>query len=120
MRAWEAFKALQEGTCKRVRDNQQRHWSWGEWGVRCEGSSVSFGPQYEPYAAAEESLTVEDVRNAVRDIAAHAPDFGMQHELEDELYVDVLAAIRDGHQHPRELAEEALKSKNIALVRAHA
>ncbi|MFG2352591.1 hypothetical protein [Streptomyces sp. NPDC048521] len=65
-------------------------------------------------------MDVSQVRQRVQAIADAAPDFEVQHSLEDDLFADVLAsiAITSTDDHARALAGVALKAREINFERA--
>jgi hypothetical protein len=67
----------------------------------------------------------DDVRARVREVArGRAGGMGIDpeeaHGLEDALWSDVLRAIAEGAENPRELAAEALTTEDIAFPRWYA
>jgi len=64
-------------------------------------------------------VTVEEIKERVREIEQHAMDFEQAHALEDRLYADVLRAIaKGGHPWPAALAKAALETKAIKFARS--
>ena len=64
-------------------------------------------------------MDVSHVRQRVQAIADAAPDYELQHSLEDDLFLDVLAAIAitSTDDHTRALAGAVLKSREIHFER---
>lgn len=62
-------------------------------------------------------MTVRDVEQRVLEIGALASDDEAAHSKEDDLYCDVLEAIKSGHETPSSLASAALKSKELEFDR---
>lgn len=62
-------------------------------------------------------MTVQDVLQRVKDIAAKADDDEVAHSDEDDLHQDVLRAISDGAEDAAGLAKAALKTKQISFAR---
>jgi hypothetical protein len=62
-------------------------------------------------------LTVAEVRKRVRQIGAERGDDECAHADEDQLHVDVLAAVSNGHPDSARLATEALKTQKIDFAR---
>ena len=62
-------------------------------------------------------MTPEDVRNRVATIDNIRHDHEAAHATEDDLYRDVLERIAEGTPQAAELAEEALRTKDIDFAR---
>ncbi len=63
-------------------------------------------------------MTVDDVRKILEEIYDTAKkDPEGAHGTEDRLWAEVLEAIATGAENPRELAQEALKSRDIEFPR---
>ena len=64
-------------------------------------------------------MEVSHVRQRVQAIADAAPDFEVQHGLEDDLFADVLAsiAILSSDDHSKALAKAALEAREIDFQR---
>lgn len=65
-------------------------------------------------------MTLDDVRARVARIEAMKADDETAHYEEDELWSDVLVAIRDGAKDASALATEALKTGDIDFARWYA
>ena len=63
-------------------------------------------------------MTLSEVENMVRDINDYKDDFEMAHEMEDDLYKDVLKEVVAGNPEAQLMAREALKTKQIDFVRS--
>ncbi len=64
-------------------------------------------------------MTVEDVRKRLIEIDASRADDQQAHCSEDALWAEVLEAIATGAGNAKELAQEALKSRDIEFERWH-
>jgi hypothetical protein len=63
-------------------------------------------------------MTVEEVKSWVEKIKAMAGDSEVAHAEEDQLYLAVLTAIRDGEcEDPQALASEALEAASLDFER---
>lgn len=62
-------------------------------------------------------MTLSEVENMVRDINDCKDDFEMAHEMEDDLYKDVLKEVVAGNPEAQLMAREALKTKQIDFAR---
>ena len=62
-------------------------------------------------------MTREDVINAVEDIRMESEDDERAHSLEDDLYEQVLLAVINNNPESKEMAKEALKTKEIKFSR---
>lgn len=63
-------------------------------------------------------MDIEQVRAIKEKIINDAGDDEAQHKMEDRLYADILAAIRDGAcDDPIEVCREALTTKDIGFSR---
>ncbi len=71
----------------------------------------------EAMAPAESNMTVDEVKERVRQIDASKGDDEGAHSMEDTLRADVLKAIADGAPNAAALAAEALKTMNIDFAR---
>lgn len=59
----------------------------------------------------------EEVKERVDLINKCKGDYEAAHDMEDELYIDVLKHIAEGGENAQQLAKEALKSQEIDFVR---
>lgn len=66
-------------------------------------------------------MKIHEVCKLVAEIIdASEDDSTLAHELEDELYADVLSAIADGDcDDPKALAREALKTQEVMIYRSY-
>lgn len=62
-------------------------------------------------------MTVDEINTRVQTIKDEAYDDEAAHSAEDSLHADVLQAIADGAENPRELAAAALATLKIAFAR---
>jgi hypothetical protein len=62
-------------------------------------------------------ITAAAVLRRVEEIRRRRGDPEVAHTMEDELRADVLAAIADGAENPRELASAALETSKIEFAR---
>lgn len=62
-------------------------------------------------------LTVRETAQRVEDIRNTQDDFERAHDMEDELWHDVLTAIATGHKYARTLACAALATREIPFNR---
>lgn len=62
-------------------------------------------------------MNTKQIKAKVAEIEACKDDPEKAHALEDDLYMEVLQAIRDGAMNPDELAREALESSFIDFPR---
>jgi hypothetical protein len=67
-----------------------------------------------------EIMTIDDVKLQVQHIQEAKHDDESAHGMEDSLWEDVLKSIAHGAKNARELATEALKTKNIKFSRWYA
>ena len=66
-------------------------------------------------------ITVKEVKDIVNSFTdSQNEDYEEMHIEEDDMYEDVLRAIADGDPHSKQLAREALKSKNVEFARWYA
>lgn len=65
-------------------------------------------------------MKIEEVRRRLDEIEAAKDDDEVAHELEDQLYRDVLDAIANGADNAHLLAWWALSSRDIEFSRWHA
>ncbi|UXC68588.1 hypothetical protein N4627_05685 [Limosilactobacillus vaginalis] len=62
-------------------------------------------------------MTLSEVKDTVRTITECKDDFEMAHEMEDDLYKDVLKEMIAGNPEAQAMAREALKTKQIDFAR---
>jgi hypothetical protein len=62
-------------------------------------------------------MTTAEINERVQAIKDIAYDYERAHDTEDRLYIDVLQAIANGADNPRELAAAALATLKIAFAR---
>lgn len=62
-------------------------------------------------------MNLKEVKKTVNDIKESVVDFEGAHELEDDLYEAVLKEIVSGNPESKEMAREALKTKQIDFAR---
>ena len=62
-------------------------------------------------------MTLSEVENMVRDINDCKDDFEMAHEMEDDLYRDVLKEMVAGNPESKEMARIALQTREINFPR---
>jgi len=62
-------------------------------------------------------MTVEGIRERIKEISDLRWDDEAAHAKEDDLYKDVLLAISEGHEAPAMIAREALEAKYIRFTR---
>jgi hypothetical protein len=65
-------------------------------------------------------MTIEEIRERVQKIRDIARDGEAAHLAEDGLHQDVLKAIADGAEDPRELAAAALATRELEFARWYA
>ncbi|MDQ3078473.1 MAG: hypothetical protein M3R03_00535 [Pseudomonadota bacterium] len=65
-------------------------------------------------------MNPEDVRQRVKAIDEIADEIELAHAAEDKLHRDVLRAIADGADNPRELALAAIATEHLGLDRHYA
>lgn len=62
-------------------------------------------------------MKLTEVKDMVRNINDCKGDFEMAHEMEDDLYKDVLKEVVAGNPEAQVMAREALKTKQIDFAR---
>lgn len=62
-------------------------------------------------------MNLKEVKKTVNDIKESVVDFEVAHELEDDLYEAVLKEVVSGNPESKEMAREALKTKQIDFAR---
>ena len=62
-------------------------------------------------------MNLKEVKKTVNDIEESVVDFEGAHELEDDLYEAVLKEVVSGNPESKEMAREALKTKQIDFAR---
>lgn len=62
-------------------------------------------------------MTLSEIKRRLKRIEEERGDPETAHDLEDILFEDVLYAIAGGVENPSELADAALRSKNIKFPR---
>ncbi|PEH04339.1 hypothetical protein CP356_05705 [Lactobacillus sp. UMNPBX5] len=62
-------------------------------------------------------MNLKEVKKTVNDIKESVVDFEGAHELEDDLYEAVLKEVVSGNPESKEMAREALKTKQIDFAR---
>lgn len=62
-------------------------------------------------------MNLKEVKKIVNDIKESVVDFEGAHELEDDLYEAVLKEVVSGNPESKEMAREALKTKQIDFAR---
>lgn len=62
-------------------------------------------------------MTLAEVKDTVRNINDSKGDFEMAHDMEDDLYENVLKEVVVNNPEARAMAREALKTKHIDFAR---
>jgi len=65
-------------------------------------------------------MDLQTVVDRVKEVSDHSRNDEYAHELEDDLYKEVLSAIANGAENPSGLAREVLKTKDLAFSRWYA
>ena len=65
-------------------------------------------------------MKLTDIHAAVQAIRDQSGDDEGAHAAEDELYINVLAAIAEGARNPRKLAAAALETRQLGFARWYA
>ena len=68
----------------------------------------------------KEKITIQWVREQIKEIERAKGDDEVAHSREDNLYLIVLEEVAKGHPQSQELAKEVLKTKKIDFARWHA
>jgi hypothetical protein len=77
-------------------------------------------PARTPPETKGETMTTDEINERVQAIKDIAHDDEVAHSAEDRLYIDVLQAIANGADNPRELAAAALATQGIEFARWYA